>query len=535
MHWSGLCFPRRDTIFCMSGGYVTRSLVVGFGLLALFSFSPLAAYAVTNVGSPADVTCISYCAKQAAAAARDQNPAEACPPPPGASIQACQSLGVTGICMPDGCKATASSGLNGGNSLIQSLGQILGSLLGRALQGGASSPTTGATGCTTGYYYTSNTAAIGVDPCAMYQQSCTDPTASNYGAQAACTYSTCSDSTASNYGAQGSCTYNTCTDSTATNYGAQGTCTYNQSTSENTLSASPSAGVLPLAVTFTTGALESSGTYSLDPGDGSATQAISGTTNCTTSGSSSTCTYTANLLDGNGNTLASASVSVTSGSGAGVSQVLIGSTTNALIGPPQLTGQTFTNFPGIFGNVLLNNNGATIFASTINGNSETSAFYGSDTLGGQPQSVAAQMCESRPWTTNFLADIIPSGFFDSLCQWAGYQVGQPQAQPQVTLSQQTQPAQTQPAPATTTPSVAAQADIWAVPAEVPLGARTTISWNSQGVTQCTESSPDGSFSESSLSGAASTVPLTGSTTFTISCLDPNGNPVTDYVTVEISS
>jgi hypothetical protein len=110
----------------------------------------------------------------------------------------------------------------------------------------------------------------------------------------------------------------------------------------------------------------------------------------------------------------------------------------------------------------------------------------------------------------------------------------------VTLSQQTQ-TQTvaQPAPtssaATTTTSTPAQAQIWAVPASVPLGARTSVFWNTQGVTNCTETSPDGSFTENSLSGAAATVPLTGATTFTISCVDPSGNPVTNYVTVEISS
>lgn len=450
--------------------------------------------------------------------------------------------------MANKCLAQSTSGQNGGNAL-SSIGQLLGQVLGKLMQSGQGA-TTGTSGCTSSYYYTSNTSLIGVDPCAIYQQTCTDSTASNYGASAACTYSTCSDTTASNYGQQGTCTYSTCTDTSATNYGQTGTCTYNQSTSESTLTASPSSGAPPLAVTFTTGALNSSATYSLDPGDGSTPQTVSGTTNCTTtSGSNSTCayqasytyqtagSYTANLLDSNGNTLASASVTVTGASTTtGVSQILSNNIGGLSTSTAQLTGQTFSNFPGIFGNILLNNNGATIFATTINSanNSQASGFFGADSFGKQPQSIAASLCEGRPWASNFLADIIPSGFFDALCTWGGYQVGVPQTQTQVTLSQQPQAVATT-TPATTTPSVAPQVTIWAVPAEVPLGARTSVFWNTQGVTQCTESSPDGSFSENSLSGAASTVPLTGATTYTISCLDPNGNPITNYVTVTISS
>ena len=73
-----------------------------------------------------------------------------------------------------------------------------------------------------------------------------------------------------------------------------------------------------------------------------------------------------------------------------------------------------------------------------------------------------------------------------------------------------------------------------MPATVPLGARTTIFWNTENVTNCTETSPDGSFSQTSLSGGAATVPLTEATTFTISCLDSQQNPATDYVTVSIA-
>jgi hypothetical protein len=77
-------------------------------------------------------------------------------------------------------------------------------------------------------------------------------------------------------------------------------------------------------------------------------------------------------------------------------------------------------------------------------------------------------------------------------------------------------------------------DIWAVPASVPLGTRTTIFWNSKNAQSCVETSPDGSFSHSSLSGGGATVPLSGATTFTISCQAPDGTHATDYVTVNLS-
>ncbi|MDP2649104.1 MAG: hypothetical protein Q8P19_04390, partial [bacterium] len=61
-----------------------------------------------------------------------------------------------------------------------------------------------------------------------------------------------------------------------------------------------------------------------------------------------------------------------------------------------------------------------------------------------------------------------------------------------------------------------------------------IFWNAQGVTECTETSPDGSFNHTTLSGGAATVPLVRATTFTISCLVPDGSYVSSYVTVNIS-
>jgi hypothetical protein len=72
-----------------------------------------------------------------------------------------------------------------------------------------------------------------------------------------------------------------------------------------------------------------------------------------------------------------------------------------------------------------------------------------------------------------------------------------------------------------------------VPSSVTLGARSTIYWNTQGVQNCTETSPDGSFHANTLSGGASTVPITSQTIFSISCVDSQQRPVTDFVRVKI--
>jgi hypothetical protein len=379
------------------------------------------------------------------------------------------------------------------------------------------------------YYYTSNTSLIGSDPCALYQAgsgtSCNDPTATNFGAQTACTYSN-STSTSAN---------DLLNALNGTNVSGSGS-----------LSATPATGAAPLSVTFTSSPV-SSGTYTIDPGDGGGAVTLTSSgcasSNCIYTGTytyATAGTYTATLSDQNGNSVGTASIAVTNpggpgtAAGSGLGQI-IGNIGNFLLGSSS-TGQTASNLPGILGNILLDQNGATIFASTVANNSAIGGFYGSNTVGGQPRGIAAQLCVGRPWASNFLANIIPPSFFDGLCQLSGFQVGQlqPQNPPQVTLTQQPKAPPKQ-AATSSAPTVAPQAVIWAEPAAVPLGARTSIFWNSQGVTECTESSPNGSFTEESLSGAAATVPITESTTFTISCTDPSGNPITGYVIVSISN
>ena len=192
---------------------------------------------------------------------------------------------------------------------------------------------------------------------------------------------------------------------------------------------------------------------------------------------------------------------------------------------------------GVSGDIRILGNSGTILAGSVDpgGNSVTAGFFGSNTFTGQPTGVIANLCKSRPWAGNILSYILPATFFDSLCVLRGYQVGTPKpAAPTVTVFQSAPKKVTKTPVATTTPAVPPKVDIWAVPSSVPLGSRTSVFWSSQGVTNCTETSPDGSFSQNTLSGGASTVALTGATTFTMSCIAPDGSHVTDYVTVNLS-
>ena len=205
--------------------------------------------------------------------------------------------------------------------------------------------------------------------------------------------------------------------------------------------------------------------------------------------------------------------------------------------PPGL-GQQTVGLSGTRGDIQITSTGGTIFAGARDEKTgtEVAGFFGGDTLGAtQPQGVVVRLCQTRPWANSFISYVIPSTFFDGLCSWRGYQVGIPAPLPESTaIVQQTPP--TAPA-ATTTPvysGIEPKADIWAVPMNVPLGARTSIFWNTQGVSSCTVTSPDGNFFENALFGGAATVPLTGVTVYTISCLVSDGSHVTDFVTVNLS-
>ncbi|MEK7069032.1 MAG: hypothetical protein AAB947_01460 [Patescibacteria group bacterium] len=196
---------------------------------------------------------------------------------------------------------------------------------------------------------------------------------------------------------------------------------------------------------------------------------------------------------------------------------------------------------GTRGNIEITDTGATVVAGArdTTTNTEVAGFYGADSVDTQPQGVVTRLCRNRPWSESVVAYVIPPSFFDSLCAWRGYQVGAPNPPSEPILNKQVRVGtkSSKPLPATTEasrPSVPAQVDIWSVPETVSLGTRTSIFWNTKGVESCLIKSPDGSFNENTLSGGAATVPLTGPTTFTISCLTIDNKPVTSYVTVQIA-
>lgn len=199
------------------------------------------------------------------------------------------------------------------------------------------------------------------------------------------------------------------------------------------------------------------------------------------------------------------------------------------------------------GDITISGSGATIFASSQDPSSGSvvAGFFGGSSSGfSGSQGAAAQLCASRPWAASFVAYIIPPTFFDGICSWRGYQVGTPQSAVTVPVvntqpQQQTQQSnttgtQSTTQQSTTTANIPAKVDIWAVPQNVPLGARTSIFWTSEGVASCKITSSDGSFTESSFAGGAATIPIVGSTTFTIACEKLSGGTITDSATVGLS-
>ena len=195
---------------------------------------------------------------------------------------------------------------------------------------------------------------------------------------------------------------------------------------------------------------------------------------------------------------------------------------------------------GVSGNVEYTDHGATVVVTRQGTTSAVAGFYGSDTTGTfSQQGIVAKWCKERPWATNFLRFIIPPMFFDSLCTLRGYRVGSsaPGTTPGVENTTKSFTSGTTVSGTQTQVSSGPkpQADIWSVPPAVKLGARTTIFWSAKNVISCEESSPDGNFSQKTLSGGAATVALSGPTTFTIVCTAADGSHVSDYVTVNIGN
>lgn len=516
--------------------HVSAKIASGVALL-LLAVTPIIASAQTNIAATTDAACVQFCAQQ-------KKQGHTCPNP----TTVCKTATVTGICMPDGCKAQSADG-KGVDAGLGQLTQLLGQLMGKLMQGGSGSgsgsgsatPATSATtgtgaGCTS--YYQSSVPSS--DPCAYYVPN-----------------SSCLSSTQ----ILGSITVTV--NSSATPGGG---------TSNGQLSADVSTGPAPLTVNFT-----ASGAGTLAYGDGQSLSISSANTAAHTYTSAgtfiatlSTASQCSSASTGGSNLTSSGDLLSALGGSSGTTDIgslLSQSTDQSLNTISNLSGNTNTNTnvssgggatssatttatvqllpnlgSGAQGNIQVQQNGATIVANTVDttGNTAVAGFYGADTVSGsqQPQGLVAQLCQTRPWAGSFFSYVIPPSFFDGLCQWQGYQVGVPQvaqSAPQtVTLTQTKVPAKTATTSQSAATAVPPKVQIWAVPASVPLGARTSILWSAQGVNNCTETSPDGSFTSNTLQGNAATVPLTGPTTYSISCQAPDGTPVTGYVTVNIA-
>lgn len=204
--------------------------------------------------------------------------------------------------------------------------------------------------------------------------------------------------------------------------------------------------------------------------------------------------------------------------------------------PSSGLGRTVTPTPGQQGNILIDKTGATIVAGVRTSNSETASFYGSGSSLSQPTTFVGKLCTSRPWASGLVAAVIPASFFDSLCSWQGYQVGTlAPTGTGTSIVQQTaqqQPRKAIPETPVSPLTIHPQAKIWAQPAAVRLGSRTSIFWTSSDVQSCTVSGPN--FSANTLAGGASTVPLSGEATFTIKCSAADGTSVTQSTTVTIA-
>lgn len=219
-------------------------------------------------------------------------------------------------------------------------------------------------------------------------------------------------------------------------------------------------------------------------------------------------------------------------SGGGVSTVLNNATATAA--PPQSPAPTVPTTTGkLIGAIHIGEAGATLVANLRDSVSEVAGFFGGNAfgvIGGT--SIAGRLCATRPWAGSIITKIIPVDFFDGLCRFTGFQVGV--AVPAVVNS--SAPIRNAPPPKPTihlpTPTGVPEVDIWAEPPRVRLGSRTYIFWNAKGVLDCSVTGPN--FFHNTFSGGASTVPVSGATTYSIECTAPDGTKVTKNVTVDLA-
>ena len=205
--------------------------------------------------------------------------------------------------------------------------------------------------------------------------------------------------------------------------------------------------------------------------------------------------------------------------------------------PAQTSNFIQTTQEGRRGNIRLSGPSITVEAGFRDAaaNVDTAAFFGTSVRSVSP-SPAERMCLVRPWQNPIVASYVLPSYFDGVCAARGYRTGVSAAVSAAVPTTAKPTSTTAAVRATTTvPYVVPSIDIWAVPASVSVGSRTAIYWYGKGVESCTVTSPDGSFRQTGLSNlnGASTVPLTGATTFSLSCMTSAGTPVTDYVTVTI--
>ncbi|MDO8481873.1 MAG: hypothetical protein Q7S75_02220 [bacterium] len=196
---------------------------------------------------------------------------------------------------------------------------------------------------------------------------------------------------------------------------------------------------------------------------------------------------------------------------------------------------------GAKGEIQLTSTGATIQAGIrdANLNTEAAGFFGSNAQASTPpQNIIERICLVRPWQNPLVSAGISASLFDNICSSKGFKVGvlPVAATPVVTAKPAANPPVTSnpvvPAPAG--PYIVPQVSIWASPASVSVGSRTSIFWTARGVDSCIETSPDGSFNGNSLYGSSATVPISSATVFSISCVAPDGSHVTSSVTVNLS-
>lgn len=220
------------------------------------------------------------------------------------------------------------------------------------------------------------------------------------------------------------------------------------------------------------------------------------------------------------------------------------------ITPNVLTGKTDVGKGrtegGTYGDIVVTEKGGTIYAGSrdVEKNVEVAGFFGGDTISEKVQGAVAGMCQKRPWAGSIISYVLPATFFDGLCTWRGYEVGEPPpdasdvlppAAPIAPITTQTKTSiKTPPKSPPVQGQPKTKVDIWAVPMTVSLGARASVFWNTTGVESCEITSSEGNFDENKLSGGSATVPLTRSTTFRISCVTSDQINLTDEVTVSIS-